>query len=172
MFYKNGVLHWTTDRTGVYAGCLFLSVMQTLCVVCHFRGGVVNQEDLYEALSTGQIAGAGLDVTVPEPLPLDHPLFTLKNCGECSHPVLLQCTCQLSISSAKMLSFLFLHSLLQWSSHILQVPHTQLAMQCLRWQQTTSCLVSGVSRWSRSSNCKEGASSPLNLLKLFTQLFF
>jgi len=42
----------------------------------------VNQEDLYEALSTGQIAGAGLDVTVPEPLPTDHPLFTLKNCGE------------------------------------------------------------------------------------------
>lgn len=47
-----------------------------------FRGGVVNQEDLYEALLTGQIAGAGLDVTVPEPLPTDHPLFTLKNCGE------------------------------------------------------------------------------------------
>lgn len=46
------------------------------------RGGVVNQEDLYEALSTGQIAGAGLDVTVPEPLPTNHPLFTLKNCGE------------------------------------------------------------------------------------------
>lgn len=42
----------------------------------------MNQEDLYEALSTGQIAGAGLDVTVPEPLPINHPLFTLKNCGE------------------------------------------------------------------------------------------
>ena len=26
--------------------------------------------------------GAGLDVTVPEPLPLDHPLLTLKNCGK------------------------------------------------------------------------------------------
>ncbi|XP_065131070.2 glyoxylate reductase/hydroxypyruvate reductase [Paramisgurnus dabryanus] len=44
------------------------------------RGGVVNQEDLYKALSTGQIAGAGLDVTTPEPLPTNHPLFTLKNC--------------------------------------------------------------------------------------------
>lgn len=42
----------------------------------------MNQEDLYEALSTGQIAAAGLDVTVPEPLPISHPLFTLKNCGE------------------------------------------------------------------------------------------
>lgn len=52
----------------------------------------MSQEDLYEALSTGQIAGAGLDVTVPEPLPLDHPLFTLKNCGEYSHSVMLRCT--------------------------------------------------------------------------------
>lgn len=42
----------------------------------------MNQEDLYEALFSGQIAGAGLDVTVPEPLPTSHPLFTLKNCGE------------------------------------------------------------------------------------------
>jgi len=47
-----------------------------------YRGGVVNQEDLYEALSTGRIAGAGLDVTTPEPLPTHHPLFTLKNCGK------------------------------------------------------------------------------------------
>ncbi|KAG2466758.1 GRHPR reductase, partial [Polypterus senegalus] len=44
------------------------------------KGAVVNQEDLYHALSTGQIAAAGLDVTVPEPLPLNHPLLTLKNC--------------------------------------------------------------------------------------------
>lgn len=47
-----------------------------------FRGAVVNQEDLYEALTTGQVAAAGLDVTTPEPLPKDHPLLTLKNCGE------------------------------------------------------------------------------------------
>ena len=53
----------------------------SLPVVC-CRGTVVNQEDLYQALSTGQIAAAGLDVTTPEPLPTDHPLLTLKNCGE------------------------------------------------------------------------------------------
>lgn len=56
-----------------------------------FRGAVVNQEDLYQALATGQIAAAGLDVTTPEPLPTDHPLLTLKNCGmETSH--ILVCT--------------------------------------------------------------------------------
>lgn len=53
-------------------------------VLLFIRGGVVSQEDLYEALATGQIAAAGLDVTVPEPLPTSHPLFTLKNCGECA----------------------------------------------------------------------------------------
>lgn len=44
---------------------------------------MVNQEDLYDALASGQIAAAGLDVTTPEPLPTDHPLLSLKNCGEC-----------------------------------------------------------------------------------------
>ncbi|XP_072373094.1 glyoxylate reductase/hydroxypyruvate reductase-like isoform X4 [Scyliorhinus torazame] len=49
------------------------------CLFLH-RGAVVNQNDLYQALTTGQIGSAGLDVTVPEPLPTDHPLFALKNC--------------------------------------------------------------------------------------------
>lgn len=43
---------------------------------------MVNQEDLYQALASGQIAAAGLDVTTPEPLPPSHPLLTLKNCGK------------------------------------------------------------------------------------------
>ncbi|XP_040001226.1 glyoxylate reductase/hydroxypyruvate reductase b [Xiphias gladius] len=59
---------------------LFSKMKNTSILINTSRGGVVNQEDLYEALSTGQIAAAGLDVTVPEPLPTDHPLFTLKNC--------------------------------------------------------------------------------------------
>lgn len=46
------------------------------------RGDVVNQDDLYQALASGQIAAAGLDVTTPEPLPTSHPLLTLKNCGK------------------------------------------------------------------------------------------
>lgn len=41
----------------------------------------MNQDDLFKALSGGQIAAAGLDVTTPEPLPTNHPLLTLKNCG-------------------------------------------------------------------------------------------
>ena len=37
-------------------------------------------DDLADALEQGQIAGVGLDVTVPEPIPLDHRLLKLENC--------------------------------------------------------------------------------------------
>lgn len=44
------------------------------------RGGVVDPRALHEALVSGKIRGAGLDVTEPEPLPAGHPLAQLDNC--------------------------------------------------------------------------------------------
>ena len=44
------------------------------------RGTAVDQEALISALNEGRIAGAMLDVVMPEPLPADHPLWTAKNC--------------------------------------------------------------------------------------------
>ncbi len=43
------------------------------------RGSIVGTEDLVDALRTGRLGGAALDVTNPEPLPPEHPLFSLPN---------------------------------------------------------------------------------------------
>ncbi|KAM3456322.1 hypothetical protein NHJ6243_008241 [Beauveria neobassiana] len=43
------------------------------------RGPIVDTEDLVDALEKGVIRGAALDVTDPEPLPEDHPLWRAKN---------------------------------------------------------------------------------------------
>ena len=59
----------------------FLSKMKPNAVFVNTsRGPVVDQSALYEALKAKKIFAAGLDVTDPEPLPLDSPLLTLENC--------------------------------------------------------------------------------------------
>ena len=47
-------------------------------VICA-RGGIIDEDALYNALTSGEIKGAGLDVLLDEPSSADHPLFSLKN---------------------------------------------------------------------------------------------
>ena len=58
----------------------FEMMKDTAIIVNSGRGGVINHDDLYDALVAGQICAAGLDVTEPEPLPPDHKLVSLGNC--------------------------------------------------------------------------------------------
>ena len=44
------------------------------------RGPIIDSKALYKALNEQAIAAAGLDVTDPEPIPVDDPLLTLENC--------------------------------------------------------------------------------------------
>ena len=49
------------------------------------RGTTVDQRALLEALQNGRLGAACLDVTDPEPLPPEHPLWTARNCFITSH---------------------------------------------------------------------------------------
>ena len=57
----------------------FKAMKRTAFLINAARGPIVDQRALYEACRDGEIAGAGLDVTDPEPIPMDDPLLTLPN---------------------------------------------------------------------------------------------
>lgn len=69
-----------TPQTERLMGAAQFALMKcTAILVNTARGKVVDQEALVAALRAGEIAGAALDVTDPEPLPLAHALFSLPN---------------------------------------------------------------------------------------------
>lgn len=75
-----------TDQTRRIIDATFLAGMKRSAILVNTsRGQVVDQPALIEALRAGSIAGAGLDVTDPEPLPPDHQLYELTNCVVLPH---------------------------------------------------------------------------------------
>lgn len=58
----------------------FAKMKRTAILINTARGPIVDPHALYDALQSGKIAGAALDVTEPEPIPLDSPLLTLPSC--------------------------------------------------------------------------------------------
>lgn len=69
-----------TDRTRGLIGARELASMKPTAYLYNVgRGAIVDQDALVAALHTGAIAGAGLDVTDPEPLPADNPLWAAPN---------------------------------------------------------------------------------------------
>lgn len=58
----------------------FATLPPSAVLVNAARGGIVETDALVTALQSESIRGAALDVTDPEPLPQDHPLWTLENC--------------------------------------------------------------------------------------------
>ena len=69
-----------TDSTrGLIDKLFFKAMKNTALLVSVGRGKTTNTDDLLVAIRTGEIAGAALDVTDPEPLPFNHPLWKEKN---------------------------------------------------------------------------------------------
>jgi phosphoglycerate dehydrogenase-like enzyme len=66
----------TEQTRGMFNAEFFAAMKPTAYFVSVGRGASTVTADLIAALETGEIAGAGLDVTDPEPLPAGHPLWT------------------------------------------------------------------------------------------------
>lgn len=74
------------DSTRHMVNAGFLARMKPTAVLINTaRGPIVDQAALYDALKSRRIFAAGLDVTDPEPLPLDSPLLELDNLVLCPH---------------------------------------------------------------------------------------
>lgn len=75
----------TPETTHLINAKTLATMKKTAVLINCARGQCIDQEALYEALRTNTIRAVGLDVTTPEPLPLDSPLLTLKNCVVIPH---------------------------------------------------------------------------------------
>jgi D-3-phosphoglycerate dehydrogenase len=70
-----------TDQTRTLVnGDVLAGLRATALLINTARGGVVDTAALTAALQEGRLAGAGLDVVEPEPLPPAHPLFACEHC--------------------------------------------------------------------------------------------
>lgn len=69
-----------TDETErMFCGAEFAAMRDSAYIYNIGRGPIIDQDGLIDALQREQLAGAGLDVTDPEPLPADSPLWDMTN---------------------------------------------------------------------------------------------
>ena len=70
----------TADNAGFVNARLLAAMKPNAFLINVARGGLINEADLAQALRSGQIAGAGLDVVAHEPMLPDNPLLGAPNC--------------------------------------------------------------------------------------------
>lgn len=75
----------TGETAGMVDAAKFRAMKDTAVVVNVGRGELIVTDDLVDALQNGELAGAAMDVTDPEPLPDGHPLWRLPNCTITPH---------------------------------------------------------------------------------------
>jgi len=79
------LLPLTPDTEGILDRKLFCKLPQDACVVNVGRGAHLVEEDLLDAIRSGHLAGARLDVFRQEPLPADHPFWGEARISITSH---------------------------------------------------------------------------------------
>lgn len=69
----------TEETRGMIGPDLLRAMQPTAFLLVISRGGIIDEPTLVDMLRTGKLAGAGLDVTAVEPLPVDNPLWDCPN---------------------------------------------------------------------------------------------
>ncbi|WP_232491971.1 D-2-hydroxyacid dehydrogenase [Novosphingobium kaempferiae] len=69
----------TPQTTGMFGADQFAAMKPGATLLNFARGTVIDQDALLAAIDSGHLGGAFLDVTTPEPLPSDHPLWSREN---------------------------------------------------------------------------------------------
>jgi phosphoglycerate dehydrogenase-like enzyme len=70
---------YAPETHGIVDAGIFSAMKSSSYLINIARGGVVDEDALIHALESGQIAGAGLDTFVQEPLPPNHPFWRMEN---------------------------------------------------------------------------------------------
>src|SRR5438309_3909786 len=71
----------TSETVGMFDAARLRRMKATAYLVNTARGGIINEPALHDALVSGKLAGAGLDVFEIDPPPIGHSLFELPNVG-------------------------------------------------------------------------------------------
>jgi D-3-phosphoglycerate dehydrogenase len=93
----------TQETVGMFNAARLKRMKETAYLINTARGGIVDEPALYDALVSGKLAGAGLDVFEQEPPPSSHSLFELANVIMAPHVagVTLEAVDRMSVQTAR-----------------------------------------------------------------------